>query len=69
MRNRQRQHHQEDEISIEFKNQIFREFTTYVNYFISSRQIENDSRALEAMHAVTGHKLRELNKKKSNEKI
>ena len=63
MRNKQRHPHPEDEIFREFKDQIFREFNTYVNYFISSRQIENDRRALEAMHAVTGKKLRELSRK------
>ena len=48
----------------QIKDQIFKEFNTYVNYFISSREITNDRKSLETMEEVIRQKLQELSKTK-----
>ena len=48
----------------QINDQIFKEFNTYVNYFISSREIANDRKSLETMEEVIRHKLQELSKTK-----
>ena len=48
----------------QINEQIFKEFNTYVNYFISSREIANDRKSLETMEEVIRHKLQELSKTK-----
>ena len=48
----------------QINNQIFKEFNTYVNYFISSREIANDRKSLETMEEVIRQKLQELSKTK-----
>ena len=47
----------------QINDQIFKEFNTYVNYFISSREIANDRKSLETMEEVIRQKLQELSKK------
>ena len=47
----------------QINDQIFKEFNTYVNYFISSREIVNDRKSLETMEEVIRQKLQELSKK------
>ena len=46
----------------QINDQIFKEFNTYVNYFISSRDIANDRKSLETMEEVIRQKLQELSK-------
>ena len=48
----------------QINEQIFKEFNTYVNYFISSREIANDRKSLETMEEVIRQKLQELSKTK-----
>ena len=48
----------------QINEQIFKEFNTYVNYFISSREITNDRKSLETMEEVIRQKLQELSKTK-----
>lgn len=48
----------------QINDQIFKEFNTYVNYFISSREIANDRKSLETMEEVIRQKLQELSKTK-----
>ena len=50
--------------SRQINDQIFKEFNTYVNYFISSREITNDRKSLETMEEVIRQKLQELSKTK-----
>ena len=51
-------------IARQINEQIFKEFNTYVNYFISSREIANDRKSLETMEEVIRQKLQELSKTK-----
>ena len=48
----------------QINDQIFKEFNTYVNYFIASREIANDRKSLETMEEVIRQKLQELSKTK-----
>ena len=48
----------------QINDQIFKEFNTYVNYFITSREIANDRKSLETMEEVIRQKLQELSKTK-----
>ena len=48
----------------QINEQIFKEFNTYVNYFISTREIANDRKSLETMEEVIRQKLQELSKTK-----
>ena len=48
----------------QINEQIFKEFNTYVNYSISSREIANYRESLETMEEVIRHKLQELSKTK-----